>query len=138
MEIVFFWVAFSVVAGVVAASRGRSGSGYFLLSLVLSPLIGLLLAALLPSKAVQTGADDRERFACPQCAEMVLVQAIKCPHCGFGIGEHVAQINAKIAAKNAQLAAKEAEARRERNKRWAARGQWLSGAAKRTKPPPGD
>ena len=50
MEIVLGWIVFSIVAGVIANARGRSGFGFFLLSLVLSPLIGILLAACLPSR----------------------------------------------------------------------------------------
>ena len=45
--IVFFWFAFSLVVAVGANTRGRHGGGWFLLSLVISPLIaGLLLLAL--------------------------------------------------------------------------------------------
>jgi hypothetical protein len=37
---------FSIIAGLIAARRGRSGVGFFVLSLIVSPLIGALLAAL--------------------------------------------------------------------------------------------
>ena len=43
------WVGLSAVAGVVANAKGRSGVGYFFLSLVVSPLIGLILACALPA-----------------------------------------------------------------------------------------
>lgn len=43
MEIVFAWLVFAGLVGVLAASRGRSGVGFFLLSTVLSPLVGLVI-----------------------------------------------------------------------------------------------
>src|SRR4030067_2343959 len=51
------WFALSVLAGIVASKKGRSGTGYFFLSLFLSPLIGLLAAALLP--ALEKGAENK-------------------------------------------------------------------------------
>lgn len=36
MEIVLFWVGLAVVVAIIAGSRGRSGFGWFLLSLVFS------------------------------------------------------------------------------------------------------
>jgi hypothetical protein len=42
--IIFLWLGLSVVSGAIAASKNRSGFGYFLLSLVFSPVLGLLLA----------------------------------------------------------------------------------------------
>jgi hypothetical protein len=44
MELFFFWLIFAVLVGVFASKRGRSGFGYFILSVVLSPLIGFLIA----------------------------------------------------------------------------------------------
>lgn len=88
MEIVFFWVVLSVVAGVVAASKGRSGGGYFLLSLVFSPVVGLLLAIALPRVEVTLrypGPGDTAepaRVPCPKCAELVLPAAKVCRFCG--------------------------------------------------------
>jgi len=42
------WVALSVLSGVIAHKKNRSWIGYFFLSILLSPLVGLLAAALLP------------------------------------------------------------------------------------------
>jgi len=48
MEFLFFYLGFSVIVGVVAQSRrNRNGVGWFLLSLVISPLLaGLLVLAM--------------------------------------------------------------------------------------------
>jgi len=49
MEIIVGWIIFAVVVGVAASARGRSGFGFFLLSLVLSPLIGILFVMAMPN-----------------------------------------------------------------------------------------
>ena len=43
-----FWIALSSVVGVAASSRGRDGGGWFVLALVISPLIAGLLVVALP------------------------------------------------------------------------------------------
>jgi hypothetical protein len=59
MVLIIEWLAFAAVAGVVANGRGRSGLGYFLISVALSPLIGILLAVALPNRlpAIERQAD---------------------------------------------------------------------------------
>jgi hypothetical protein len=49
----FAWVAFAVIVGVVASARGRVGYGWFLVSLVLSPLITGPLVLALPRHHTQ-------------------------------------------------------------------------------------
>lgn len=56
MLFIVVWIIFAAVVGFVASSRGQSGFGFFLLSLVLSPLIGILLSVLLPAKGGQAAA----------------------------------------------------------------------------------
>ncbi len=43
MEIVLVWLLFAVGVGFLADSRGRSGFGFFLVSAVLSPILGLII-----------------------------------------------------------------------------------------------
>jgi hypothetical protein len=43
MEIFFFWLILAILVGVFASKRGRSGFGWFLLSVLLSPLICFLI-----------------------------------------------------------------------------------------------
>jgi ribosomal protein S27E len=83
MAITFFWIIFAIAVGVWASNRGRSGFGWFLLSLVITPLLGFIFVAVsrdLSPEGIQT--NDATRVKCPACAELVMPDAIKCKHCG--------------------------------------------------------
>jgi len=83
---VLFWIGLAIVIGMAAGSRGRSGFGWFLLALVISPLLALILIALMPSLARPAGAEAAPTTAthvkCPDCAELILKEARVCKHCG--------------------------------------------------------
>lgn len=79
------WLIFSFLVATWASSKGRSWFGYFVLSLLLSPLVGAIVVAIagqnkpaLESAAVQSG----EMRKCPACAELIRSEARKCRHCG--------------------------------------------------------
>jgi hypothetical protein len=40
-------VPLAIIAGFIASNKGRSGFGFFLLSLLLSPILGLVIAAVI-------------------------------------------------------------------------------------------
>lgn len=90
MELFLFWLICAVVVGVLASSRGRSGFVWFLLSTLLSPLIGLILVVVLPKVGTAAAARDesgqpiteRTHARCPDCRELVRRDASKCKHCG--------------------------------------------------------
>jgi hypothetical protein len=48
-EIFLFWLIASVLVGIGAAGRGRNGFGWFLLAVIISPLLAFILLALLPN-----------------------------------------------------------------------------------------
>jgi hypothetical protein len=51
MLIVFFWLGFSIAAGMLASiRRNRSGLGWFLLSILISPLLAMIFLLILPTK----------------------------------------------------------------------------------------
>jgi len=54
-----FFVAFSVIVGVIANSRGRSGFGWFFLSVIITPILTLVLVMCLP---VIEKDEDNETF----------------------------------------------------------------------------
>jgi YD repeat-containing protein len=77
MEFLFGWLMFSIAVGVIAAyGRGRSGGGWFLLSLLISPLLAGIIVLCLPKKD-----DPKASRTCPFCAETVKLQAKVCKHC---------------------------------------------------------
>lgn len=86
MEVFIGWFVFSVVVGVIASSRGRSGIGWTLLALLLSPLIIGLLVIVLPSKRARdadgTVISPATHVKCPDCRAFIPADAAKCRHCG--------------------------------------------------------
>lgn len=46
--LIFFWLPIAIIVGVAANARGRSGFGWFLLAVLVSPLIAGLLLLLFP------------------------------------------------------------------------------------------
>ena len=84
MSFVFFWLVFAALVGVFANSKGRSGFGFFLLSLLLSPLIGFIIALIVkPQEKVveQKVIAQGNSKKCPDCAEIVKIEAKICRHC---------------------------------------------------------
>ena len=83
MAFAFFWFLFSIAVGVWASNKGRSGIGWFVLSLVISPLLGLIFcAAVRDLRTAQDAPGPATHVKCPSCAEWVLPEASKCKHCG--------------------------------------------------------
>lgn len=92
MEWLAFWIIACVIVGIVAGSNGRSGFGYFVLSLFISPVLGgLLVLGLGKSAAATAGADaegkptPKTHVRCPDCRELVRMDARKCKHCGTAL-----------------------------------------------------
>ena len=85
MMVFVFWVLFAVAVGVFASNRGRSGFAWFVLSVLISPLLGLLFCAVAKdlSRAPNGGQPSAATHVkCPACAEFVLPEAKVCKHCG--------------------------------------------------------
>lgn len=75
-----FWIFLSIIAGIIASNKNRSGIGYFFLALIFSPLIGIVVALVVSDKSVQPVADDIKK--CMFCAEDIKKDASICKHCG--------------------------------------------------------
>ncbi len=81
---IVIWLVLAIMVGVFASNKGRSGIGFFLLAVILSPLIGIIIAVLvspnqqvMDSKALDSGSMKK----CPSCAELVKKEASMCKHC---------------------------------------------------------
>ena len=84
MEYAVYWLVLSLIAGVIASKKGRSGVGFFLLSVFLSPLIGIICAFIatpnqrrVDYRKVRTGTGKK----CPHCAEIIKPDAKVCHFC---------------------------------------------------------
>jgi hypothetical protein len=88
MEFLIGWIVLCLLPAFIARSRGRSFIGVFVLSVILSPLIGLIVALVMrrgdqvAQETVVRGGTSSEYRKCPMCAEAVRKEAVKCKHCG--------------------------------------------------------
>lgn len=90
ISIFLFWIIGSIVAAAIAIEKGRSGFGFFLIAVILSPLFGIICAFAagkntdyLEQQQINNGSMRR----CGSCDEIVRVEAIKCRHCGSELAE---------------------------------------------------
>lgn len=78
------WFGLCIAVGLLASNRGRSGIGWFLISSVLTPILGFVFVLVLERKDGEkkaTGQGPPLRN-CPDCKELIRSDARKCKHCG--------------------------------------------------------
>lgn len=72
MELFIFWIAFSLIPAVVASKRGRSGFLWFLLGVLISPLLATIIVI---------ASNDLSKRQCDTCGQQIPVTARMCPFC---------------------------------------------------------
>lgn len=77
MEFLVLWLILAGIVSGMARNRHRSQIGFFLLSLVLSPLIGLLVLLFTKGDPLADGTLRK----CPSCAEFIKTEATVCRFC---------------------------------------------------------
>jgi hypothetical protein len=76
------WFVFSIAVGYFATSKGRDPGRWFVIALIISPLIAGILLLISQDISEQEALKDGQLKKCPHCAENVKKEAIKCKHCG--------------------------------------------------------
>jgi hypothetical protein len=71
--VILLWLVTSIIIGVAANARGRTGIGWAFLALLISPFLAGLWLFVLPPPDLRK---------CPMCAELVKREALVCKHCG--------------------------------------------------------
>ena len=78
MDLLALWLVCAVLCAAIAAHKGRSVGGWFIVGLVFG-VFGLIVAAVISSN---------QREPCPECRERIMRDATTCPHCRTKIVRH--------------------------------------------------
>ena len=79
MEVVFLYITFVIIVTLIGSKKNRALGGFFL-SLILSPLIGLVWVLVM---------SDPKVAKCPICKEAIQTDALKCKHCGAELAQTI-------------------------------------------------
>ena len=90
------WIFLSILVGIFASSKKRSGIGWFLLSLIISPLITFIIVLV-------AGPPASTLKKCPKCAEEIKAEAVICRFCGYEFPQPAPLSTQELKAKEAEL-----------------------------------
>jgi len=84
MDIIIFWLVISLIVGLFASNNGRSGLGYFLLSIIISPLLAgviVLIVGKNPAELQTQNLISGEKIKCHYCKKAIKPKSKVCEHC---------------------------------------------------------
>lgn len=99
MPILIFlvWIGLAMAVGIWASKKGRSNFGWFLLAVMVSPLLAGIFLLLVGDRWTYSVQFDNTRYntkQCPRCAEDIKRAAQVCRFCGH---EFMPEANADLA-----------------------------------------
>ncbi|QHG91422.1 zinc ribbon domain-containing protein [Sulfurimonas sp. CVO] len=78
------WLILAILVGVYAKGKGKSGFLYFILSVILSPLVGFLIAIISGDNEEELVEQGKKR-KCSNCGELIRPEAKVCKFCNSEI-----------------------------------------------------
>lgn len=96
MELILIGVFFALLVGVLATSLGRNGFGWFLLSLVITPILAGIILLIAGKADGRQASTSGKTSRCPECAERILKEARVCKHCGHRLLPSETEAQAKF------------------------------------------
>ena len=84
MNIIIFWLVVSLIVGLFASSNGRSGLGYFLLSIIISPLLAGIIVLIVGKNPIEIQTQSLiagEKIKCHYCKKAIKSESKVCEHC---------------------------------------------------------
>jgi hypothetical protein len=95
MEWLLAWTLLSIGVGIAAKSRGRLGFAWFVIAMLITPVLALIFLVVMRQLAPdgqaaaflqrESAVTAETHTRCPDCRELVRRDARKCRHCGAAL-----------------------------------------------------